>query len=315
MNKKFVAAITTGALALTLVGAATPAQALGTLTAAEWNADPMTVELHAAMDKNDALLANLTTVDLTMKIEDNGSVQSLENITARADKTSAVASYSSTDLTTGAKNAFEYYFKNGTYIESLDSFQSGPTWVNDLNATLARIGKRNIVAVNDHTATKLDGLPSLSPTAIWAAADRDPIASAAQGSAVTYTPVSYAYLTDKTGAALTGYAWSGNFTADVGIPVDISVTAAAGFNKDGLMVRQSITEDASPYFVINMEQTLYPATDTSMAFPAPEFTVDAATLIKVGHQIDAEKTLAKPAAALVKKLRLSAKAKSPPPTS
>jgi len=303
----FSAAIVAGAIVISLVGSASPAHAFGTMTAAQWNADAGTVALHAAMDKNDSLLAGLNVLDLSMTIEDDGSVHSLENITVRADKTSAVAKYSSTDLGTGEKNAFDYYFKNGTYIESVESFQSGPTWVNDIDATLKRIGRRNIVAVNDHTATKLQGLPNISPTAIWSNADRDPFLGAAQGSPVLYGPVYTG--TDAIGSTNVVYSWSGDFTADVGIPVNISLTASNTFNSDGLMIAQSLTEDASPYFKLTMSQTLRPAVDTTMDFPVTEFTVDASTLIKFGHQVDAEKTLAKPAASLVKKAKALAKGK------
>jgi hypothetical protein len=114
---------------------------------------------------------------------------------------------------------------------------------------------------------------------------------------------------DQLGENNVVYRWEGEFTANVGIPVTVNVYASATFNPDGLMIAQSLQEVASPYFTITMSQTLKPSVDTMMAFPAPEFILDAAQVIKVGHQIDAEKSLSKSVSALVKKAKAIGKSK------
>ena len=304
--KTILATIAITALSVSLISPAAEAAPLINRGSIEWNTLPGTVALRAALDKNDAYLATLNDLHLSMVIHEVGSSgDATETTTVEATKTAAVAHYQWLDNETGDKTKFDYFYNNNNYIESIESFQTGPIAVNDITATLKRLNKTNVVAVNDHTSTKLSGLPDISPVSTWANAERNLFSSLAGTTDISYSEVSSA--PDTTDPTSTVYSWEGQYTLTLGTIVGVHLLATETFNADGLITAVHLEQNSPPYYSLTIDQTITPVAPQTLVFPAAKDTIDLGTLVNMGFKIDAEKSLAKKAASIVAKAKTLAK--------
>lgn len=308
--KAIVASFATIFLTAAALTSATPAQAANTLSLAQWNVTQGAIDLHAAMDKSDAIYASVTGLSLVTRVDESGSsigYSTTENIHIDTTRTSSHAQYAIVDNDTQDHNNFDYYFANGSYIESVDCFQSGVQYVTDLNQTLKRLGKPNATAVNDHSSTKLEGLPDIAPSVLLSNSTRDPLGNVAgSGYVLTYSEVTKA--ADLSTPTSTVFTWTGAFTLKTA-PITIDLTASETFNADGLLTAMTITEHA-PNSLYDLSYSVTASLSPNLVINTPVAgdMVDAAALITMGHKLDAEKSLTKKANSIVAKAKALAKA-------
>jgi len=308
----FVATSATAALALTMIGSAVPAQAVDTYSYTNWAQLSNTIDLRAAMDKSDAYTATMTGMHLNLHAVESGTTvggSTTEDVSIDSTKTKSAAGYQIVDNETHDLTQYRYFFADGTYIESLKSYEAAAGFDASINAALARLGRPNATAVNDHSSATLIGLPSINPATIFKTLDRDPLSTiAGPTNYVVYTAVTKA--PDATVATSTVYSWGGYFYASSqGTQVKVDLLASETFNADGFITGQSFEEHAAGgLYDLVVSGTQSDKPNLIVNTPDPALTVDAYALDLAGYQLDAEKSLTPKANSIVAKAKAIAKA-------
>jgi hypothetical protein len=306
ITTSFVAAL---ALVAVSIANAPAAHAAG-MTLSQWQQSSGYLLLDAAITASDAKVQSFTGLAGTLRIDESGSSigsSTTETADILATKTSSKAHYSIVDNDSKDSNSFDYYFVNGTYVESIDCFQTGALYVNDLAQTLKRLGKPGATAVNDHTTTKLEGLPDITPSKFWSTTSRDPLGDVVGPNYVlSYSDVTSA--PDTNTPSSTVYSWTASFVLKTA-PVEVNLAASVTFDSNGVAVASTVEEHASGgLYDLVAAQTLAAHNDAVITAPSPSQTVDVAALVAMGHKVDAEASVMPKAKAIAAKAKALAKA-------
>lgn len=310
-SKPFLGATVALSLTAASLAVAQPARAdfvEPTLTYANWLATSEQQDFAAAQT------ASLARLEATPALETHYSRTTVGPILGEttfdehvfSNKSKSIASASWVDNASGDQFAYVYYFANGTFLESLDCFQSGDTWVKQPAQALARLGKPNATTINDETATVPDGLSDIRPVGLWSAAGQDLWEGLGfDPSTLLFSPVVKS--NPQAAPTETMYAFSAKAPIE-GTPYFDNITVAQTFNAGGFLKTVAASQHStSGNFDISMTLNQTELGSTVIEIPASNKTVTAKQFVSIGHKIDAEDSVTAKAKAIAAKAKALAK--------
>jgi len=296
-------------VALSLM-AASPAAAkvpAPSMTRAEWILTDGYAALEAAGENSNTLLATQTGIHLDVAISATvGTLSSVsETVQVDATKTAARAKFNYSENIYGSSKSGDYYFIDGVYVQTLESFKGTDTLIKNLPAVLQRLSTPSSASVNTNSDVTPTGLFDINPSKIFDSSTTDPLESSTFGTLTgefLFGPVVQS-------ANLDGV--SQDFTFDL-----IFTSASLGtlnmnivetFDAQGLLTKMVVAENFLGGLA-NATVSIAQSINNDLVITAPTQVVSVATLTNAGHKLDAERMMTPRAKAIAAKAAKIAKA-------
>jgi hypothetical protein len=278
------------------------------MTLDSWNASQGTIDLHAAMARNDVVKLGLSQlrIDAVERTESQDTYAIYETHVNR----STAKSHELTVTTVAANRAsYDFYFAHDTYLESLDSFQLST--LTDIRKSLKRLGKSSVTTVDDKTNKTPYGLIDISPATMWGATNLNPVTDLEYATGL----LMYSEVTaepDQTNPGNTIYRYTAT-KPDTEAGGEWTFTVSESFNADGLLTQKVVQEFSSgDFYLYSLEQNFTPEAAAPIAVPSASKTVAYDTLLHMGYRMWAEQSIEKDAANIARTAKTLAKVSKKP---
>ncbi len=279
------------------------------LTYSQFQATQGFTDLSAAAARSATYLATLQGMSQTMNISEFVSGFSVGFDAQIAATRTASSAHVSVSNGIGPSQTVDYFFQNGSYLQSIVDYLNGDVGVNNASAALARLGKKSATMVITPTPPDMNGVIPIDPATLFSPSSQDPLFSLLGSSGVSTDNMLFSDVTSapsQSDAQSTTYTYSGQLTL-AGLNSPLVFNSSLTFNADGFMTAATVDESAGSALTLNISVTQAANNAIVLNMPVSPVTVSSDALAAMSTKIDIEIILTPRAKAIAAKAKLLAK--------